>query len=65
MVLLGGMYSFLGPALGAAVLYLLEQFANQVTEYWPAVLGVILLAVVLAAPEGLAGLARRWRRRGD
>ena len=65
MVLLGGMYSFLGPALGAAVLYLLEQLANQVTEYWPAVLGVILLAVVLAAPEGLAGLVRRWRRRGD
>ena len=65
MVLLGGMYSFLGPALGAAVLYLLEQLANQVTEYWPAVLGIILLAVVLAAPEGLAGLARRWRRRGD
>ena len=65
MVLLGGMYSFLGPALGAAVLYLLEQLANQVTEYWPAVLGVILLAVVLAAPEGLAGLARRRRRRRD
>ena len=65
MVLLGGMYSFLGPALGAAVLYLLEQFANQVTEYWPAVLGVILLTVVLAAPDGLAGLVSRRRRRGD
>ena len=61
MVLLGGMYSFFGPALGAAVLYLLDVLANQFTEYWPAVLGSILLFVVLVAPDGLAGLMSRKR----
>ena len=29
--------------------------------HWPLGIGVMLLAVVLFAPEGLAGLARRWR----
>ena len=59
MVLLGGMYSFFGPALGAIVLYLLEVFANQLTEYWPTVLGIILLFIVLIAPDGLIGIVRR------
>ena len=64
MVLLGGMYSFSGPALGAALLYLLDVLANQYTEYWPAVLGSILLLVVLIAPDGLVGLIRRIRAGG-
>ena len=59
MTLLGGMYSFFGPAIGAVVLYVLERFANEYTEYWPTVLGTILLVIVLVLPEGLVGLARR------
>ena len=59
MTLLGGMYSFFGPALGAAVLYLLDVTINQYTEYWPTVLGTILLAILLLLPEGLVGLAQR------
>ena len=65
MVLLGGMYSFFGPALGAALLYLLDVLANQYTEYWPAVLGSILLLVVVIAPDGLIGLIRRIRAGGN
>ena len=63
MTLLGGMYSFFGPAIGAATLYLLERFANEYTQYWPTVLGVILLVIVLVLPEGLVGLAKRVRER--
>ena len=65
MVLLGGMYSFFGPALGAAVLYVLEALINQYTEYWPAVLGLILLGILLFLPEGLVSLGCRWRTPGD
>ncbi|MBN06157.1 MAG: branched-chain amino acid ABC transporter permease [Ponticaulis sp.] len=61
MTLLGGMYSVFGPAIGATTLYLLERFANEYTEYWPTVLGVILLVIVLVLPEGLVGLAKRIR----
>ena len=63
MTLLGGMYSFFGPAIGAAALYLLERFSNEYTEYWPTVLGVILLIIVLVLPEGLVGLAKRLKSR--
>jgi branched-chain amino acid transport system permease protein len=62
MTLLGGMYSFFGPALGAAVLYLLEVSINQYTEYWPAILGTLLVLIVLFLPHGLAGLAQKTRR---
>ena len=60
---LGGMYSFFGPAIGAATLYILERFANEYTEYWPTVLGLILLVIVLVLPEGLVGLAKRLKER--
>ncbi|MCA8927628.1 MAG: branched-chain amino acid ABC transporter permease [Alphaproteobacteria bacterium] len=59
MVLLGGMYSFFGPAIGAAALYLLERFTNEYTEYWPTVLGGILLVILMFLPEGLVGLAQK------
>jgi branched-chain amino acid transport system permease protein len=59
MVLLGGIYSFVGPLIGAAVLYLLQVVTNQYTPYWPTVLGLILLVVVLVLPDGLVGLAKR------
>jgi len=41
------------------VLYLLQVVTNQFTPYWPMVLGLILLAVVLVLPDGLVGLAKR------
>jgi branched-chain amino acid transport system permease protein len=63
MVLLGGMYSFFGPMIGAAVLYLLNVFTNQYTPYWPTVLGLILLVIVMLLPDGLVGLATRLRAR--
>jgi branched-chain amino acid transport system permease protein len=63
MVLLGGMYSFVGPIIGAAALYLLQVITNQYTQYWPTVLGLILLVVVLVLPDGLVGLAKRFAAR--
>lgn len=59
MVLLGGIHSFIGPIIGAAVLHLLQVFTNQYTPYWPTVLGLILLVIVLVLPDGLVGLVRR------
>jgi branched-chain amino acid transport system permease protein len=65
MVLLGGIYSFVGPLIGAAVLYLLQVVTNQYTPYWPTVLGLILLVVVLVLPDGLVGLAKRVGGKGS
>lgn len=63
MVLLGGMHAFIGPFLGASALTLLEVTIGQYTEYWQVVVGIILVIVVLAAPEGIYGLVRSVTKR--
>jgi len=58
--LVGGMYSFIGPAIGSSVLIFLhiiiQQIHQSLVETWAIFLGFILLVVVLFAPEGLVGL---------
>ncbi len=61
MAVLGGVSTFLGPALGAAVYVVLEVTISGRTEYWPLAMGVIILALVLLMPAGLTGLARARR----
>jgi len=63
MVLLGGMHAFIGPLLGALVLTLLEVTIGQYTEYWQVFVGIVLVIVVLAAPEGIYGLVRSAAKR--
>ena len=55
-VLLGGKGTLYGPALGAALLGVLEHFAERATEHWSAVIGAAVVAVVLFLPRGVAGL---------
>ncbi|MCI0635541.1 MAG: branched-chain amino acid ABC transporter permease [Actinobacteria bacterium] len=56
MAVIGGMFSFLGPVIGAFVYTLGQQELVQRTEYWRFVLGLLLLVSVLVRPDGLAGL---------
>jgi branched-chain amino acid transport system permease protein len=63
MTLLGGMGSFYGPGIGALALILLNQQITSYTEYWPFVLGTILIVLLFVFPGGLAGAAAlltRW-----
>jgi branched-chain amino acid transport system permease protein len=63
MTLLGGMGAFYGPAVGAAALLWLNQQIVSYTEYWPLVLGTILVLLLFGFPGGLAGAATvLWRR---
>lgn len=59
--ILGGMSYFSGPIVGAAIFQILHFVTNRYTEYWPLVLGTILLLLVLVAPRGLVGLYRDWK----
>jgi branched-chain amino acid transport system permease protein len=63
MVLLGGLQTLAGPLVGAASYTWLQDAAARSTEYWHAVLGLAILALVMAFPEGLAGAAARLRGR--
>jgi len=61
MVIIGGAGGLYGGALGAAVLLLLEEVLSGYTLHWQMALGLLLLAVVLFAPQGLGGLLKRAR----
>jgi branched-chain amino acid transport system permease protein len=66
MVVIGGMFSFLGPALGAGVYQFGHDFIVAHFADWQLVLGAVLLVIVLFRPDGLVGLfsPRTWRRLG-
>lgn len=61
MVILGGVGRRYGGVLGAIALLGLEEALGLTTEYAHFYIGLALLAVVLFAPRGLAGMAG-WRR---
>jgi branched-chain amino acid transport system permease protein len=56
MVLLGGVQAVSGPWVGAALFTWLQDTVARQTDYWRALLGVVMLALVLLFP------ARRRRR---
>jgi len=57
MVIIGGVGTLFGGALGALALLVLEEVAADYTTHWQFYVGWILLAVVLFAPRGLMALA--------
>jgi branched-chain amino acid transport system permease protein len=59
MVILGGVGTLWGGVLGALVLLLLEETLSSYTIYWQFWVGWILLAFVLFARKGLAGVLER------
>jgi len=59
MVVIGGLGRSWGGPLGAVVWLLLEETLKQSTEHWHLPLGLLLIAVALWAPRGLAALSRR------
>jgi len=59
MVLLGGLNALAGPLIGAAAFTWLSDTLARATEYWRAVLGAAILAIVIAFPAGIGGAAKR------
>ena len=66
MVLLGGIQTLTGPIVGASVFATLQDTVMRQTEYWRALLGVIILLLVLAFPQGIVGaFSSIWSKRGQ
>ncbi len=55
MVLLGGVQTLAGPIVGAVSFTWLQDAVARNTDYWRALLGGIILLLVLAFPQGIAG----------
>jgi branched-chain amino acid transport system permease protein len=60
---LGGSRHFWGPVAGAGAFVVLEEVSLRAVAGRGLILGGLLIAVVFLAPDGLAGLAARLRRR--
>ncbi len=67
MVVIGGMRSFLGPALGALFFILFREFLSIWTPHWLLLFGLLFMGFIVFSPTGLVGVAERliapWRAR--
>ncbi len=59
MVVIGGMRSFLGPALGALFYILFREFLSIYTGDWLLYFGLLFVAFIVFSPDGLVGIAAR------
>jgi branched-chain amino acid transport system permease protein len=59
MAVLGGMRSFWGPLIGAAIFVALQDYVSSHTENWMSVIGLFFVLVVLFFPRGILGIRRR------
>jgi branched-chain amino acid transport system permease protein len=59
MVLLGGVQAISGPWVGGALFTWLQDTVARQTDYWRALLGIAMLALVLVFPLGVAGGLKR------
>jgi len=64
--LFGGSGTLIGPVLGTAAIELLSYVladTDAIRQFWPVILGVVLLVVVMFQPTGLLGLVVSTRER--
>jgi branched-chain amino acid transport system permease protein len=59
MAVLGGMRSFWGPLIGAAIFLVLQDYISSHTENWMSFIGLFFVLIVLFFPRGVLGLVRR------
>jgi branched-chain amino acid transport system permease protein len=59
MAVMGGMRSFWGPLLGAAMFVALQDYISSMTVNWMSFIGLMFVLVVLFFPRGLLGYLRR------
>lgn len=65
MPILGGANFFLGPAVGAAVMTLLENIVSSFTMHWLIILGLIYIVVIVCMPNGIVGGISSRLRKND
>ena len=61
MVMLGGIHTLSGPVWGAALFTWLQDAAARNIDYWRALIGIVILALVVAVPQGLGTLVQGRR----
>jgi branched-chain amino acid transport system permease protein len=63
MVVLGGLGTLWGPALGSAIILAFQQWLSIYFSRWATVMGALFVAVVIFAPDGIWGVLRKCGRK--
>jgi branched-chain amino acid transport system permease protein len=63
MSVLGGIGQFFGPFVGAGVIIVLQDMIGARTQYWPLMIGIVMMVMVLLLPKGLVGELQSLRAR--
>lgn len=63
MAIVGGTGTIVGPFIGAVIILGLRNWVSSFFELYAAVMGLVFVAAVLWAPQGVVGLAVRLRAR--
>lgn len=64
MTIMGGVGTFFGPLLGAAVIIFLKDIISSFSERWVMVLGILYVLVIVVIPHGIYGSLRERYGRG-
>jgi branched-chain amino acid transport system permease protein len=64
MAIIGGSGTIIGPFLGSGIVLGLRNWVSSFFELHTAVMGLVFIATILWAPDGVAGFVNRWRGRG-
>ncbi len=59
MAVLGGMRSFWGPLIGAAIFVVLQDYVSTMTQNWMSYIGLFFVLIVLFFPAGVLGIVRK------
>ena len=59
MTVIGGMRSFLGPAIGALFFILFREFLSIYTGDWLLYFGLLFVAFIVLSPDGIVGIGTR------
>lgn len=59
MAVLGGMRSFWGPLVGAAIFVVLQDYVSSHTQNWMSIIGLFFVLVVSFFPRGVLGMIKR------
>ena len=59
MAVLGGMRSFWGPLVGAAIFVVLQDYLSSETQNWMSFIGLFFVLIVLFFPRGVLGAFRQ------
>jgi len=64
MAIVGGSGTIIGPFLGSGIVLGLRNWVSSFFEFHAAVMGIVFIATILWAPDGIVGFLSRLRARG-